>query len=248
MGEINVAFTSTAYGPLWAPAVSSWLGAVGYAARQFEVTHVGKIGGAGVTDRQYSHMAENALVTDFLNTECTHLFMTEQDMILPHDTLVKLVEDDKDMVSGVYFLRAERPEYLGKPCLYKRPIASLSDKAIGSNEYAQTPVTLFPTDEIFPVDCAGVGCVLIKRHVLETMKYPWFDLSATRYGSDMYFYKHAADAGFQLWADPRVLCGQIDYYQTTIEDWKYQLDNNPEFVGHGYIIGRGKDNGSVPKT
>ena len=34
---INVAFGSTAYGPLWAPAVRSWLQTVAYTARYFAV-------------------------------------------------------------------------------------------------------------------------------------------------------------------------------------------------------------------
>lgn len=244
---VNVAFTSTAYGPLWAPAVSSWLRAIGYAARYFHVEHIGKMGGAGVTDRQYTHMAENQLVVDFLaHEELTHLFMTEADMILPPETIVRLLEtmnDERHMVSGVYFLRAQLPESLGRPCLYKRPAATIK----GTNDYAQSPVSIFPTDAPFKVDCAGVGCVLIKRHVLETMPYPWFDLSAQRFGSDMYFYKHAKDHGFQLWADPRVQCGQVDYYVTDIEDWKHQVDTNPAFAGRGYIIGQGSDsNGATP--
>src|SRR5687767_4776976 len=112
--EVNVAFTSTGYGPLWATAVSSWLRAIAYASRHFTVQHVGKIGGGGVTDRQYTHMAENQLVVDFLaHPEMTHLFMTEADMVLPPDTIPALLEtmdDDRHMVSGVYFLRAQRPE------------------------------------------------------------------------------------------------------------------------------------------
>ena len=232
--DVNVAFVSTGYGPLWAPAVSSWLRAVGYASRQFTVTHQGTLGGAGVTDRQYTHMAENQLVVDFLaHPALTHLFMTEMDMILPDDCLPRLLAHDRDMMSGVYFLRAQVPEALGRPCLYKRPHASV----MGDNEYAQSPVSIFPTAEPFEVDCAGVGCVLIKRRVLETLPYPWFDLSAKRFGSDMYFYKHAKDHGFQLWADPLVQCGQIDYYVTDIRDWEHQIKTNPAFVGRGYIIG-----------
>lgn len=244
--EVNVAFTSTGYGPLWAPAVSSWLRAIGYASRHFTVQHIGKIGGGGVTDRQYTHMAENQLVVDFLaHPELTHLFMTEADMLLPHDTIPNLLETmntlDASMVSGVYFLRAQLPESLGRPCLYKRPTATIP----GTSEYAQTPVTVFPTDAPFKVDCAGVGCVLLARRVFETMPYPWFDLSAQKFGSDMYFYKHAKDHGFQLWADPRVQCGQVDYYVTDIEDWKHQIDTNPAFAGRGFIIGMGADTDSA---
>ena len=237
--SLNVCFASTGYGPLWAPAVSSWLRAVAFGARSFAVnTELGKIGGAGVTDRTYTHQAENQLVSDFLaDPSATHLFLTEMDMILPHDVLTKLVALDKDMATGVYFLRSNDPSKRGQPCLYKRPIASPPPTAENGN-YGHHPVNIFPTDEPFRVDCAGVGCILVKRKVLETLEYPWFDLNAKKYGSDIYFAKHAKDKGFELWADPSVQCGQIDYYETTIEDWQWQLDNNPEFGKNGFIIGK----------
>jgi hypothetical protein len=53
----------------------------------------------------------------------------------------------------------------------------------------------------------------------------------------MYFSKHAKDAGVELWVDPTVQCGQIDYYETTIDDWKWRLDNDPTFAKRGFIIG-----------
>lgn len=247
-GEANIAFGATAYGPLWAPAVTSWLRVMGVTARQFAIQLVGKIGGAGVTDRTYTMSAENQLVEDMLNTDCSHLFMTEMDMILPDDVIVKLLALDKDMASGIYFLRSPIQPGRGNPCLYKRAPGTEWRKRLEAKEngaYLHSPVSLFPRDKPFPVDCAGLGCVLIKRKVFETLKKPWFDLKAateekhTGYGSDMYFYTHARAAGFELWCDPSVVCGQIDYYVTDMEDYRWQLENNPGFASRGYIIGYG---------
>lgn len=243
MGEINVAFASTGYGPLWAPAVSSWLRVVAYTAREYAITHIGKIGGAGVTDRTYTHAAENKLVKEMLESDSnfTHIFMTEADMILPHDAIVKLMALDADMASGVYFLRADRQENSGQPCLFKRPTLDPKEYVGDPNrEYLHSQVHLFPTNAPFRVDCAGLGCILIKRKVFETMPDPWFDLKANAYGSDIYFAKHAKDAGFELWIDPTVTCGQIDYYETNIDDWHWQLKNDPTFVTRGFIIGQGE--------
>ena len=235
MEDVKVAFTSTGYGPLWAPAVSSWLRLIGYTARQFEVNHIGKLCGAGVTDRMYTHSSENNLVQTFLDDpEPTHLFMTEADMILPHDAITKLLALDKDIASGIYFLRSGTREGVGQPCLYKRPSAVEKN----SSPYGHCAVSLFPTDSPFKVDCAGLGCVLFKRTVFETMPFPWFDLKEANYGSDMYFYKHARDHGFETWVDPSVACGQIDYYEMTIDDWKWQLETNPKFAKYGFIIGQ----------
>jgi hypothetical protein len=245
MSDINVAFTSTGYGPMWSPCVASWLRVVGFTARQFQVEQLGQIGGAGITDRLYTHSAENRLVLEMLHArpKFTHLFMTEMDMILPHDVIVKLMALDKDMTSGVYFLRADLQKDAGQPCLYKRaPIAKDEDK--GNADYMHAPIKIFPQDQPFQVDCAGLGCMLIKRHVFEKMPYPWFDMAAGSkyeygYGSDIYFSKHAKDHGFELWIDPTVQCGQIDYYVTDLSDYKWQLDNDPKFASRGYIIGHG---------
>lgn len=246
---VNVAFSSTAYGPLWAPAVSSWLRVVGYTARHFQVEQLGKIGGAGVTDRNYTANAENQLAQEMLaDNSFTHLFMTEMDMILPHDTIVKLMELDKDIAGGVYFLRGAVQPGRGQPCLYKKaPAIEWNKRRIANEEgkYLHTPVSLFPRDKPFPVDHIGLGCALIKRKVFETLPKPWFDVKSgseeklSGYGSDMYFFTNVKEAGFEVWCDPTILCGQIDYYITDIDDYVWQLENDPKFAGRGYIIGTG---------
>lgn len=251
MGEnINVVFAATSYGPHWAPAVASWLRAVAYASRYFTITlgeDVAKLGGAGITDRMYTMTAENTLVEEMLKEPSfTHMFSTEMDMILPHDAIVKLVQMDRDLATGVYFLRSDIPEGRGQPCLYKRAPGFEWRKAKEEmSEYLHSPVTMFPSKDPFKVDCAGLGCLLIKRKVFETVPYPWFDMRVGKkreigYGSDIFFAKRVKDHGFELWVDPTVQCGQIDYYVTDIEDYKWQLDNNPGFAGRGFIIGAGE--------
>lgn len=243
MTDINVAIGVTGYGPLWAPPVSSWLRVAAYTGRYFAVESIGKIGGAGVTDRQYTMTAENSLVSDMLaDPTFTHLFMSEIDMILPHDTIVKLVALDKDIACGLYFLRTHKPEDRGSPCLYKRsPAIPAKEKKKPYVEYSHTPITLFPKTEPFRIDCGGLGCILLKRKVFETIPYPWFDLKVNGYGSDIYFSKHVKDHGLEMWCDPSVRCGQIDYYETNLDDYEWQLANNPGFASRGFIVGMGGD-------
>ncbi len=226
--DANVSFASTNYGPLWRPVVDSWLRVVAHTSRHFAVSMSGKLGGIGITDRSYTHSAQNALVKDFLDIQdATHLFMTESDMILPDDCIVRLLDLDKDMASGLYFLRHGN----GQPCLYKKTLVHRS------NEYLHSPVSIFPTDRPFRIDCAGVGCVLIKRKVFEAVKFPWFDLKEANYGSDMYFYTKTKKAGMELWVDPRVSCCQIDYTIWNMADYQNRLQNDPEFAKNGFIIG-----------
>ena len=244
--DVNVSFVSTNYGPMWAPVIASWLRVMAYTSRYMTMEHVGTLGGAGVTDRLYTSAAENQLVNESLKAEpeFTHIFMTESDMILPHDIIIKLLDLDVDMASGVYFLRAAPAELRGQPCLYKKSFEKPYKYKDGSynQEYMYAPVNIFNETKAFRTEAAGLGCVLIKREVFETIKQPWFctqpgSLEANGYGSDMYFYAHARKAGFDLWIEPTVQCGQIDYYINGVADYHWQLENNPKFPQYGFILG-----------
>lgn len=249
---INIAFSSTGYGPLWAPVVSSWLRCIGFTARHCEINQLGKIGGAGVTDRMYTMHAQNQLIRDFLREPTfTHIFLTESDMIIPHDAIVKLLALDHDMASGLYFLRAGDALDRGQPCLYVK--ADLVDKKEATDkndprrdDYIHSNVSVFPQDTPFYADSSGLGCLLIKRKVFETLEEPWFETGAgSSYGgvavsTDFYFTGNARKAGFKLIVDPTIHCGQMDYYETTIEDYRWRLKNDPNFAKAGFVLG-GKD-------
>lgn len=229
---INVTFASTAYGPLWAPAVDSWLRVVGVTSRALAVTLRGKVGGVGITDRNYTHVAQNTLVEEFLaDPASTHLYFTEMDMILPDDAILKLLALDKDIASGLYFLRNGD----GQPCLYQKAMISRD------NPYPFSPVRLFPTDRPFKAGCPGLGCVLFKRRVFETLKFPWFDLKAgpKGYGSDIFFFTHVQEAGIEVWVDPSVRCGQIDYTVIGFEAYNEKLKKDPTWAAKGMILGGG---------
>jgi hypothetical protein len=194
----------------------------------------------------YTSSAGNRLVDGMLAIpDATHILLTEVDMLLPDDTIIRLLEADKDIVSGVYFLRSQEPLNLGQPCLY-RQVVKTAQRKNGETPYAQTPVTIFPQDELFKLGdekaagCCGLGCVLIKRKVFETIPTPWFRILENRAGSDLFFYRQCYDAGFDVWVDPRVRCGQVDYYITSIDDYQARLEYDSGFASSGYIVGANK--------
>ena len=232
---IRIAWALVNYGPIWAPAYTSHLRAIAVASRTLEIAQLGGVYACGATDRQYTHSAENQVVRDFLADESlTHLFLTESDMLLPDATIPKLIEVHQPMVSGVYFLRNGN----GQPCLYKRSLA------LKGNPYGQSPVTLFPLNRPFELNgCTGLGCLLVERQVFENTTDPWFQLrdGSDGYGSDMYFFKQCRDAGFSVWVQPSVLCGQIDYHLETVETYRERLATDPQFAGSGFVVGMERD-------
>ena len=226
---VRIGFASTAYGPLWRPAVDSWLRVVAYTQRTLMESHRGTLCAIGLTDRTYTHSASNRLVEDFLgDPTLTHLFHTEMDMLLPDDCILKLLALDKPIASGVYFLRNGN----GQPCLYRRAVS------MGKDVYGMTPVNLYPQTQPFVLKgCPGLGCLLFQRAVFETMPYPWFDLKEGHYGSDIYFFTNALKAQIDTWVDPTVRCGQIEYKIWQHEDYLARLKNDPTFAGSGYLLG-----------
>lgn len=239
----RIVWAMVAYGPFpYAPVYTSHMRAISYASRHYATTFLD--GTAGIlsafsTDRMYTHSAENLVARRFLEeTDGTHLFLTEMDMILPIDTITKLVALDKPIASGLYFLRGGK----GQACLYApSPITP------PANKYPHTPITIFPTEAPFKLakagGCAGLGCVLIKREVFEAIEEPWFDLKEKNprtqegYGSDMYFYTKVREAGFEVWVDPTVRCGHMDYTVEEFDGYLERLKSGDPKIGRGMIIG-----------
>lgn len=238
--EARIVWGLTGYGPMPYPTVytSHMLAAI-YAANRFRVDF--KDSGmlsAFATDRMYTHSAENLLVERFLKeTDGTHLFLTELDMVLPVDTIPTLLALDKPIASGIYFLRGGE----GQACLYvPAPVHPALSK------YPHTPVGIFPQDTPFRLGkkggCPGLGCVLIAREVFEKIPYPWFDLKEKNpqtgegYGSDMYFYTKVREAGYEVWVDPRVRCGHMDYTTVTFDDHLKALREGSADLNRRFII------------
>ena len=239
--DVRVAWGMVAYGPFpYADVYASHMAAIAFASRWFATQFINGesvIRTVGSTDRMYTHTAENVIVREFLETDATHLFMTEMDMVLPIDTIPALLQLDKPVASGLYFLRGGK----GQPCLYvKTPLAP------ANNPYPHTPVSVFPLDKPFKLGkkggCPGLGCVLIAREVFEAIEPPWFDLRERRektgegYGSDMYFYTKVGQAGYEVWVDPRIVCDHMDYVSVNVRDHLQRLQNDKEYGERGFIL------------
>lgn len=229
----RIAWGMVAYGPFpYAPVYVSHMQVMARASRVLTERGDGsRIHFIGSTDRMYTHSAENLTVREFLETDSTHLFLTEMDMVLPADTIERLLALGQPIASGLYFLRGGR----GQPCLYAKALTP------PGNPYPHSPVTMFPTDRPFAISeqgggCPGLGCVLIAREVFERVPYPWFDLKESNYGSDMYFYTKVREAGIQVWVEPAVRCGHMDYTEVTFDDYLQRIKDDPKFLASGFLI------------
>jgi hypothetical protein len=53
----------------------------------------------------------------------------------------------------------------------------------------------------------------------------------------MYFTTHAVDAGFEIWVQPQVACGQVEYISWDFAHYRQRLADDPTFAQQGGILG-----------
>ena len=139
----------------------------------------------------------------FLAGRYDAMLVIESDIIPPRETIEKLAALQADLAYGVYRFRVtnavnifERyPEVNGEPA--RNPGESLTNR----------PYLLRRAVELGKIPCsgAGLGCVLIRRKVLEKIEFrrekpDWSHC-------DTWFTKDVLRAGFSMMADMSVICG-----------------------------------------
>jgi glycosyltransferase involved in cell wall biosynthesis len=131
-----------------------------------------------------------------------YLFSVDSDIVLPRDSLVKMLAADKDIISGLYIQRIPNTKTL--------------------EVYMDTPgggCTNIPYERIeklgiVEIAACGMGCVLIKNAVFKALEYPHYLYKSAldhknTVSEDIYFCIKARKAGFKVWADPSIKCDHI---------------------------------------
>lgn len=142
----------------------------------------------------------NKIIEQALAHDCTHIFFIDDDVLLPPDALMKLLEHDLDMVTGVYLMRS----YPHQPIIFD---------VHAEPDFKWTELT--PGKEgLIPIASGGLGCCLIKIGVFQSMEQPWIRLGelkseADHWCDDVGFFNRAKNQGFKLFCDLSVKCGHI---------------------------------------
>jgi hypothetical protein len=166
-----------------------------------------------------------ALSDRAINEGFDYLWIVEADVVVPENALSRLLGDKADVVAAVVpykfqndeyweqygFAKGERPAgghiYDGMACTgYFNPdkdgkptfetttlyVPKIKDKLlVGSPEHM-----------IFN----GTGCILIKKTVLEKMRWRWDNITC---GFDMFFWQDAQRLGFNCVTDGYVICRHL---------------------------------------
>jgi len=150
--------------------------------------------------------ARNAIAKAAIENNCRYLWFLDDDVVVPRQTVQALgylldngVEDKVMVSSGIYCTKTAFPA----PVIYRD----------------DTPGAFWDwkVNEVFDVDSAGAGCMMINTKVFEELEYPYFrtteeyvDVNGepclTAVSEDIYFCRTVRVAGYKIRAHGAILC------------------------------------------
>lgn len=157
-----------------------------------------------------------------------YLFSVDSDIVLPKDTLVKMLAADKDVISGLYIQRIPGTQTLE---VYM---------ATPNGGCTNIPYSMLENLGVVEIEACGMGCALIKSEVFRKMEYPhFFYKSALNHretiSEDVYFCKKAKGLGFTIWTDPSIKC---DHIGNNVFSLDTQAERNIEHVAGQDLLPR----------
>lgn len=163
----------------------------------------------GSTVAMYAGMpfdhARNNACKDALAGGYEWLFFLDDDVIVPSDTVHRLIRYKLPIVSGLYYRRHEGLQ----PVMQKLGTGWITNFQIGS---------------MVEADLVGAGCLLIHRSVLEKVPKPWFDWRCDRedlpenqrLSEDFAFCLNAKNQQFQIFVDTSIQCRHLGFGQAEV--------------------------------
>ncbi len=125
------------------------------------------------------------------------LLTVEADMVIPPDTLTRLLAVDADVAYGLYCSRHNKYRWLAFTEITERHGLSLDEEP----ERARAA-----WGKVIETRGVGLGCTLIRRHVLEAIRFRW---EGGFLANDWYFSLDCIERGFVQKHDLGVVCGHI---------------------------------------
>lgn len=163
--------------------------------------------------------ARNRIAQMALDKKTDYVLMVDNDVVLPKDTLVNLLENPVDVCLGYYAHRDSDNRYRGRSCVCK-----LYDE--NGNKHFNYPLeSEYTADELkelkdsgqfrVRIHGGGMGCAFIKTDVFNRINYPWYDWvnyaneHRGMLSEDLYFCEGCRKNSIPIYTDTRVNCGHI---------------------------------------
>jgi hypothetical protein len=159
-----------------------------------------KVIGANVTRGKYQVPFGGTIEYDYM-------MWIDSDIAFTSTDFFKLLEQDRDIVSGWYI----------QPGGLTPVVEKMDNEYFKSQGYFEfiSEDAMSKRSSPFKVDYIGFGWVLIKQGVFESISYPWFAPKLIKIGEDLEdvcsedvsFCIDAKNAGYDIWVDPKIRVG-----------------------------------------
>lgn len=158
------------------------------------------------------YVAREDIVRNAIDNGFTHVFFLDSDMDAPPDIINKLIERDKDIVSGMAFKRV----YPFEPCFYDRI------EVIDGGRKSLHICRDWEKDSLVEVVGVGMACCMIKIEVFkklyENIDKLFFPRDET--GEDIGFCQLATNAGYKIYVDTSIDVGHVATFESNSKQWE----------------------------
>ena len=161
--------------------------------------------------------ARNNIARLALDKKADYVLMVDNDVVLPKDALINLLDDPKDVCLGFYAHRDADNIYRGRTCvckLQKETGARYFNYPLESEYTGKELAELKESGEYkVRIHGGGMGCALIRTDVFRKIKYPWYDWvnyeGKGTLSEDLYFCEQCKSNSILVYMDTRVNCGHM---------------------------------------
>ncbi len=162
--------------------------------------------------------ARNRIAQRALDLETDYVLMVDNDVVLPKDVLIRMLEDQRDVCLGYYAHRNGDNVYTGRTCVCRK------DMPNGKPYYNYPIESEYTAEELkalydkgvrkVMIHGGGMGCALIKTDVFRRFSYPWYDWinyasKGAMLSEDLYFCENCKKANIPVYTDTAAGCGHI---------------------------------------
>ena len=147
-----------------------------------------------------------------------YLLMMDSDVMVPPNLLKDLIEDDKDVVSGIYFNPFQVDGFVRMMPVCWKGIDSetweevkrknLNQGIIQKKEDVRRYLTEgeIKSGEVQEVSVPSAGCLLLSKKAIRSGAKYGLLTESVHTTDDIYFFKELKEKGFKLYCDPKLIC------------------------------------------
>lgn len=163
--------------------------------------------------------ARNRIAQISIDKAVDYVLMVDNDVVLPRDAIVNLLDEPKDVCLGYYAHRDSDNIYRGRTCvckLYMKNGDMYFNYPLESEYTAEELASLRNKGEHkVRIHGGGMGCAFINTNVFRRLSYPWYDWvnyadnNRGMLSEDLYFCEKCRSANIPIFTDTRVGGGHL---------------------------------------